>query len=334
MILIVGATGYIGRYLSVYLKEKGYDILALGRSSKVQSFFEENDIPFQKFDIENLEDYEKLPKKNIEAIVNLAAIIAEHETPVKRFFDINTVGAYNVLEFARKNGIKKVIMSSSHKVYNAVETTKAISEKEPVNFQGDHTPYIISKIAAEQFMDYYHKEFGLDTITLRLTGVHGYGEILGYLTDEGDYTKSTFEIFVEKALKGEKIEVWGNSKIKRDHVYIKDVLGAIECSIKCGKVSGIFNIASGVGYSLYDEAKFIAKVFATEKGISEVTLNEKKPGLTRGYLYDISNEKKYLKWEPKYADYEVMLRDYKKEWESKRFKNYHKIKKGQEPVTF
>ena len=42
MILIVGGTGYIGRYLSIYLKERGYDVLALGRSNKVKDFFDEN----------------------------------------------------------------------------------------------------------------------------------------------------------------------------------------------------------------------------------------------------------------------------------------------------
>ena len=334
MILLVGATGYVGRYLSVYLKEKGYDVLALGRSRKVQDFFEENNIKFQKFDIDNDDDFKNLPTENIEAIVDLAALLAEHETPVKRFFDINTIGVYKILEFARKNNIKKVIMTSSHKVYNDVDKKGKISEEEKVSFKGDHTPYIISKIAAEHFMNYYHKDFGIDTITLRLTGVHGYGEILGFLTDDGNYTKSTFEIFVEKALKGEKIEVWGDDSIKRDHVYIKDVLSAIECSIKAKNVSGIFNIASGIGYSLYDEAKYIAKVFATDQGQSEVTLDKTKPGLQRGYVYDIEKAEKQLKWHPKYADYETMLLDYKKEWQSKKFKNYHKIKKGQEPVTF
>ena len=334
MILIVGGTGYIGRYLSIYLKEKGYDVLALGRSEKVKDFFEENNIRFEKFDIEKDEDFEKLPTENIEAIVNLASIIAEHETPVKKFFDVNTIGAYKVLEFARKNNIKKVIMTSSHKVYNAIEKDGPISEQDKECFKGDHTPYIISKIAAEQFMEYYHKEFGLETITLRLTGVHGYGEILGFLTKEGDYTKSTFEIFFEKALKGEDIEVWGKNDVKRDHVYIKDVLNAIECSIMAKGVSGIFNIASGKGYTLYEEAKYIAKVFATDKGESKVTLNENKPGLSRGYVYDIEKENRELKWEPKFADYEKMLRDYKKEWEEKKFKNYHNIKEEQKPATF
>lgn len=40
MVLIVGATGYIGRYLSIYLLEKGYSLLALGRSKKVQQFYQ------------------------------------------------------------------------------------------------------------------------------------------------------------------------------------------------------------------------------------------------------------------------------------------------------
>lgn len=334
MVLIVGGTGYIGRYLSIYLKEKGYDVLTLGRSNRVKEFFDENNIKFQIFDIENDDDYKKLPTENVEAIINLAACLAEHETPVKKFFDVNTIGAYKVLEFARQNNIKKVIMTSSHKVYNAIQKDGLISEEDKECFQGDHTPYIISKIAAEHFMEYYHKEFGLDTISLRLTGVHGYGEILGFLTKEGDYTKSTFEIFVEKALKGEDIEVWGRNNIKRDHVYIKDVLDVIEHAIKAKNVSGIFNVASGEGYSLYEEAQVIAKVFATDKGQSKVTLNENKQGLTRGYIYSIEKVKKALNWEPKYADYETMLRDYKKEWQEKKFKNYHNVKKGQEPVTF
>ena len=334
MILIVGATGYIGRYLSIYLKEKGYDVLALGRSSKVEAFFQENDIKFQKFDIENEKDYELLPKDNIEAIVNLAAILAEHETPVEKFFDVNTLGTYKILEYARKNGIKKVIMTSSHKVYNDVTKKGLITEDDKISFRGDHTPYIISKIAAENFMEYYHKDFGLNTITLRLTGVHGYGEILGFLSKNGDYTKSTFEIFVEKAIKGEDIEVWGNNEIKRDHVYVKDVLSAIECSIMAKNVSGIFNIASGKGYSLYEEAQVIAKVFASNNVISKVTLDETKNGLTRGYEYSIEKAKKELNWNPEFADYEKMLRDYKKEMESKKYKNYHNIKESQKPATF
>lgn len=330
MILIVGATGYVGRYLSVYLKEKGYDILALGRSAKVQAFFKENDVLFQFFDMNDESSYRNLPTQNIEAVICLSACLAEHETPVEKFFEVNTLGVYKLLEFCRINGIKKFILSSSHKVYNDIDK-EVISEKDGISFKGDHSPYIISKIAAENFVDYYRKDFGIEGIILRFTGVHGYGEILGHLNADGSYKKSTFEIFFERILDGKKIEVWGDQSIKRDHIYIKDVLTAVESAINAKGVTGTFTIASGVGYSQYDEAKALNIVFGDGK--SEIELHPEKPGLTRGYIYDISAAKKALNWEPKFIDMVELYSDYKKEWESKKYHNYHYIIPEQAPKT-
>ena len=330
MILIVGATGYVGRYLSVYMKEKGYDILALGRSAKVQKFFEENEVPFQYFDMNDDKSYENLPKTGVDAVVCLSACLAEHETPVEKFFEVNTIGVYRLLEYCRVNEIKKFILSSSHKVYNDIDK-QVIAESDGISFKGDHSPYIISKIAAENFVEYYHKDFGIEGIILRFTGVHGYGEILGHLNTDGSYKKSTFEIFFERILEGKRIEVWGDQTIKRDHIYIKDVLTAVEAAIKVKGVTGTFTIASGVGYSQYDEAKALNVVFGGGK--SEIELHPEKPGLTRGYIYDITKAKKALNWEPKYVDMVELYTDYKKEWESKKYHNYHHIIPEQAPKT-
>lgn len=330
MILIVGATGYVGRYLSVYLREKKYEILALGRSSKVQQFFKENEIPFQYFDMNDDSSYKNLPKDNIEAVICLSACLAEHETPVEKFFEVNTLGVYKLLEFCRINDIKKFILSSSHKVYNDINK-EVISEKDGIAFKGDHSPYIISKIAAENFVEYYHKDFGIEGVILRFTGVHGYGEILGHLNKDGSYKKSTFEIFFERILEGKKIEVWGDQSIKRDHIYIKDVLTAVEAAINVKNIFGTYTIATGVGYSQYDEAKALNVVFGGGK--SEIELHPEKPGLTRGYVYDITKAKKALNWAPKYTDMVELYSDYKKEWQSKKFHNYHFIIPEQAPKT-
>lgn len=75
MILIVGGTGYVGRYLSIYLKEQGYDVLALGRSKRVQQFFIQNGVNFQEFDINDEKSIVALPTENVEAVVCLAACI-------------------------------------------------------------------------------------------------------------------------------------------------------------------------------------------------------------------------------------------------------------------
>lgn len=330
MILLVGATGYLGRYLSVYLKDLGYDILALGRSKAVKAFFEENQIPFQYFDMTDESSYSSLPRDGVEAIICLSACLAEHETPVYKFFDVNTLGVYKLLEYARKNSIKKFILTSSHKVYNDIDKL-VISEADGISFKGDHSPYIISKIAAENFVQYYQKDFGIQGIILRLTGVHGYGEILGHLDADGSYKKSTFELFFERILEGQKIEVWGDQSIKRDHIYVKDVLSAIKASIDTKDATGTYTIASGIGYSQYDEAIALNEVFGNNR--SEIELHPEKSGLTRGYVYVIDKAKKELLWEPQYTDLVTLYSDYKNEWKSKRFRNYHFIKEEDKPKT-
>lgn len=332
MILVVGATGYVGRYLCPYLKKKGYDVLALGRSKKGSEFLQKHGVDFQYFDLNEDNPFENLHiDGQIDGIVDLSACLAELETPVKRFFDINTLGVYKVLEFARIKGIKKVVITSSHKVYNDIDK-KVISENDGISFKGDHSPYIISKIAAENFAEYYNKDFDMNAVVLRLTGVHGYGEILGKLYEDGSYTKSTFEIFFEKALVGDDIEVWGDQSIVRDHIYIKDVLSAIEAALNSCNVKGIFNIATGKGFSQLDEAKALAKIFSNGKE-SKVTNNVEKPGLTRGYIYDISKAERELNWKPVYDDMFKIYEDYKKEWMSKEYHNFHYIKETDRPKT-
>jgi UDP-glucose 4-epimerase len=334
MILIIGATGYIGRYLCPYLKNKGYDVLAAGRAAGPRAFLESKGIPFTYLDFDKEETIDALPTEKIDTIVDLSACLAELETPVAKFFDINTLGAYKVLEFARKNNIKRVVLTSSHKVYNDIYKNGPISEDDGIDFTGDHSPYIISKIAAEYFVKYYNKDFGLAGIVLRLTGVHGYGEILGHLNEDGSYKKSTFELFFEKALKGDKIEVWGDQSIRRDHIYVYDVLSAIEAAINAKEdVKGIYNIASGVGYSQYDEACTLAKVFGTPGHISDVVLKPEKPGLSRGYVYDISKAARELNWHPDFSSLEKMLVDYKREWIAKEYHNYHFIRENDRPAT-
>lgn len=332
MILVIGATGYVGRYFCTEMVKRGEDILALGRSKPVQEFFKENNVPFQYFDLSDPGSYDSLPTENVEAIIDLSACLAELETPIERFFEVNTLGVYRVLDFAYQHGIKKVVVTSSHKVYNDIDK-KVISENDGISFKGDHSPYIISKIAAENFIEYYNKDFGMSAVALRLTGVHGYGEILGHLNSDHSYKKSAFEIFFERILRGENIEVWGDQSIKRDHVYIKDVVSALLAAVRSNDAKGIYNIASGVGYSQYEEALALREVFSPEGKQSEIALRPEMPGLTRGYIYDISKAKRDLNWEPEYTDLVKLYKDYRDEWISKKYHNYHYILEDQRPAT-
>ncbi len=332
MILVIGATGYIGRYFCVEAAKNGIDMLALGRSKRATEFLQSHGVKTQYFDFDDPASFEALPTEGVEAVIDLSACLAEIETPVEDFFKVNTLGVQKTLEWARQNGIDKVVVTSSHKVYNDLEKQYDIHEDDGMSFTGDHTPYIISKVAAENFVEYYNKDFGMNAVALRLTGVHGYGEVLGHLQNDGSYAKSTFEIFFEKILAGEPVELWGDQEIRRDHVYIKDVLSALLAAARSDKARGIYNIASGVPYSQAEEVEALIDVFSNDKR-SEMIMRPELPGLKRGYSYNIDKAKRDLDWEPSYTDLRDLYADYKKEWEQKTFKNYHSFKEGQEPAT-
>ena len=311
--------------------EQGKQILALGRSRKVMDFFREHSIPCQEFDITDDESYKRLPCTGVESVINLAAVLAEIATPVETTFATNTIGTYKLLEYCRNNKIKRFVQASSHKVYNDIHHIP-LKESDHPCFSGDHSPYIISKIAAENFVEYYNKDFDMQGIILRLTGVHGYGEILGQLEQDGTYKKSTFEIFVEKAMKGEPLEVWGNGKAVRDHIYIKDVLTAFVAAAESPSAKGIYNVATGVGLSLFEEAQGLVDVFSAPEKKSPIIRRPDKPAFTRSYVYDISRAKQDLQWEPKY-NYIEMLKDYRQEQEKRTYHHYHYIKPEQRPAT-
>lgn len=333
MIIVAGATGYVGRYLCVELKNQGRDVLALGRNPKVEAFFAGQGVPFLRFDLLNDADYEKLPTENIEAIVNLAVCLPEHEAPIERFFEVNVRGNYKLLEFARAHNVKRFVMASSHKVYYDIYKD-VITEDDAPCFRGPHSPYIISKITAECFLQHYWKDYDMDCLVLRLTGVHGYGALMGFLAKDGSYTRTATELFMEKAYYGEPIEVWGDMSIKRDHIYIKDVVSAFIAAIDApAGTKGIYNVASGVAHNQYEDAVAIAKAFSNGK-VSAVTLRPDKPGLTRGYCYGVEKIKRDLHWSPAFADLDKLYADYRREWERKIFHNYHFIKPADKPLCF
>ncbi len=331
MILIAGATGYVGRYLGKHMAEQGEQVLALGRDKKVMEFFRRCSVPCQEFDITDDESYRRLPRKGVDVVINLAAVLAEIATPVETMFAVNALGTYKLLEYCRTNGIRRFVQASSHKVYNDIHHIP-LRESDYPCFTGDHSPYIISKIAAENFVEYYNKDFGIQGIVLRLTGVHGYGEILGFLERDGNYTKSTFEIFVEKAMKTEPLEVWGDCKAVRDHIYIRDAVTAFIAAAQSSAAKGVYNIATGVGLSLLEEAQGLVDVFSPPGRKSPIVRRPEKPAFTRSYVYDISRARRDLDWAPKYS-YIEMLKDYRREQEAQTYHHYHYIKPEQRPAT-
>jgi UDP-glucose 4-epimerase len=183
---------------------------------------------------------------------------------------------------------------------------------------GDHASYVISKIAASDYVEHYSQEYGIQGISLRLTGLLGYGRQEGFWAD-GIFHPSAFEVFYRRAKAGQPLEIWGAHKTRRDSLYVKDAVRAIYMAITSDRARGVYVIGSGVGRTNEEEALTFARVFGTVEKPVPVIYRPEKPEKPKSYYFDVHKAKQDFGWEPIY-DYARALTDYDAEVQSGRFK--------------
>jgi UDP-glucose 4-epimerase len=322
MIVVTGATGFLGRYLVDHLVEAGEEVVACGRNRVYEQFFKNLNVPFVSFDVADPKGFYQLPKENVSAFVHLAAVIPAQILDVKTdaFLKVNTLGTFYALEYCRTNSIAKFVFITT--LYECLEHTQLpISEAVGRRFAmtGDHAAYVISKIAASDYVDHFSQEFGIQGVVLRLTGLLGYGRQEGFWED-GVFHKSAFEVFYKLAKAGEPIEIWGEHSCRRDSLYVKDAVRAIHAAIESNTARGLFLIGSGEGRSTEEEARVFAEVFRSPNDPAPLVYRPEIQDKKKSYYFDISKAKRELGWKPAYS-YADILRDYDKEVQSGRFKD-------------
>lgn len=332
MVIVIGASGFIGTYLVNELTEHGYEVLATGRNPKAASFFKSKNVEYVNLDISKKRDFDKLPANGVEAVILLAALLPANVTDENPYdyIDINIIGTVNVLEYCVRNGIKKLISTTSYAdVRNFWSADKEIESDSlrSYSLSDDHSIYVISKNAATDLMLYYNFRYGMDCCIFRLPPVYGVGPHSGLFVD-GVWKKSGFQIFVEKATLGEPITIFGDKDIVRDIVYVKDVAMAFVKAIESSEANGVYNIGSGESSSIYQQVKDVVNVFSPENRKSEITNDVSVPNSSKSYRFDISKARKDFGYTPQYVPFRNLVIQYKKDMEEidiEHLKNqYHK----------
>lgn len=327
MIIVIGATGFIGMYTVDELLKSGKEVVAAGRNEQLGSRLQEMGARFIHLDITDSFDFDQLPTEDIEGVLLPAGLLPanatadlENEENAADYFHVNVIGTINVLEFCRKNNIKKIISTCSYSdVSGAWGKGYPITEDEPrdFKFKGDHAVYVISKNAANDVIEYYNQQHGLQGAIFRLPPVYGVGPH-GTILVNGKPYRSGIATFIDNAEVGRDIELWGNPHITRDIVYVKDVARAFRMALESDATNGLYNMTSGVSLDLEDQAKAVIEVFGQGKG-SKIVYRPDKPNNTPSFLYDMSKAKRDFGFEPQFTDYLEMMNDYKEELESGRW---------------
>ena len=324
MVIIFGATGFIGLYTVKKLLEEGVKVIGTGRNDIVGEKIKAMGAEYVHLDITKKDDFEKLPTNEIDGVILLAGLLPANSTVeldkeenAADYFEVNVIGAINVLEYCRKNNIKKVIGNCSYSdVSGAWGTGRTITEDEPRDFKftGDHAVYVISKNACNDVMEYYNQQHGLQCSWFRFPPVYGVGPH-GTIYVNGKKYKSGIATFIDNAKEGKNIELWGNPHIKRDIIYVKDVAEAYYLAIKSDNSYGLYNMTSGTELDLEEQAKAVIDVFGKNSG-SKIVYRPDKENNTPSFLYSMEKAKRDFGFVPKYTNYYEMMKDYKKEMES------------------
>ena len=324
MVLIIGATCFIGMYTTQAFLKAGKKVIATGRNKTLGRKLEEMGAEFLPLDITNKDDFDKLPKEGVEGVVLLAGLLPanaavnlDEDENAADYFEVNVIGTINVLEYCRKNGIRKVIGNCSYSdVSGAWGKKYPITEDEPRDFKftGDHAVYVISRNAANDVMEYYNQQHGMQCAWFRFPPVYGVGPH-GTIYVNGIPKKSGIATFIDNAKEGKAIEIWGNPHIKRDIIYVKDVADAYVDALNSDQTYGLYNMTGHIQVDLDEQVKAVIQVFGGEKK-SPIIYRPEKPNSTPSFLYSMDKAKRDFGFEPKYTSYLDMMVDYKKELES------------------
>lgn len=320
-VIIFGANGMIGVYLTCALADCGMEVYASGRNDKYKDYYAQKGISSIVVDITKKEDFDKLPQSGIDVVILLAAYLPanmEGYNP-RKYIEVNTLGALNVLEYCRKCGVKQILYPQTHSDVAGHWGEPVIDPYacRALNYNDDHTVYAISKIAAQELINHYHEAYGLSYCIFRCPNIYAWHPSAYYYVN-GERKEIAYRKLIRKAENSKDIEIWGNCHTPRDMVYIKDFIQLVQKSIEKEIVKAVYNVSTGVATTLEEEILTIVDVFSPKNKKSKIIYRPDIPIKESSHRYSIKNAVEELGYCPKYFCKE-MFADMKKEKESGRF---------------
>lgn len=319
-VIVFGATGTLGANIATHLHRLGYEIVAVGHRKSDNGFFADFGIPYFSVDISKPDEFEKLPLQNYYAVVHFAGALPASMKGYDATLYISSIiqGTYNVLEFARKVNADRFVFPQSLFDISYLFGTKTPIPAESLRkapLDGDHAMYVIAKNAAVDMIEHYYKIYGLKRFIFRLSRIYLYHPN-PYTYTDGEKVMISDRYLIYKAIKGEKIEIWGDPDRLLETICVKDFLQIIEKSLTADVDGGIYNVGSG-GSTLKERIEAIVDVFSPENNKSEIVYCPEKRS-SQQFVLDITKTCKDLGYAPQYSWRDFLI-DFKKDMQTQPF---------------
>ena len=254
-ILVTGGAGNVGGALAQVLVNDPenfvvvVDNLRTGEISKLP-YSKYDNFRFIKCDVNNLSDLSAVMLSwHFDYVFHYAALVGVKNTlahPIDVLNDID--GIRNILSLSKNTGVKRIFFSSSSEVYGEPVEFPQNEETTPLN---SRLPYAIVKNVAEAFFKSYQKEYGLEYTIFRFFNTYGPNQSLDFVLPR----------FLNLALKGEPITLYGDGSQTRTFCYIDD---NIETTLRIFReglhINEVINIGSHIETPVIDLARLVVDI--------------------------------------------------------------------------
>ena len=293
--LVTGGAGFIGSNLCEAITDMGYQVrcldnLSTGKQANVDLLADRANYTFIKGDIRDLDTCVQACE-GVDYVLNQAAwgsVPRSIEMPLL-YEEINIRGTLNMMEAARKQGVKKFVYASSSSVYGDHPVLPKVEGQEGNLL----SPYALTKRVDEEYGKLYKKLYGLDTYGMR------YFNVFGRRQDPDGAYAAVIPKFIKLLMQGEVPTINGDGKQSRDFTYIDNVIEANlkACQAPSEAAGEAFNIAYGGREYLIDVYHDLCKALGTD---IEPNFGPDRAGDIKHSNADISKAKKLLGYDPEY----------------------------------
>ena len=215
----------------------------------------------------------------------LASVPRSIEKPLETHA-VCVTGTLNVLDAARRAGVRRVVYAASSSAYGDQPT----SSKRETDVAGPLSPYAAAKLAGELYCQAFYHSYGLETVAIR------YFNVFGPRQDPDSPYSAVIPLFITAMLAGKQPTVYGDGEQSRDFTYVANVVHANLLAADAKEAAGeMFNVANGRATTLLELIGELNRLLGTD-----IRPHHAPPriGDVRDSLADISRARRLLAYEP------------------------------------
>ena len=291
-ILVTGGCGFIGtNFVRHMLERYDYSVINFdkltyaGNLENLEDIAGDGRYTFVRGDIASPADVEGVFERPIDIIVNFAA-----ESHVDRsimdpdaFIRTNINGTFNLLELARRKGVRRFVQISTDEVYGSLGDSGAFREDTPLS---PNSPYSASKTAADILAMAYFKTYGMPVVITRCSNNYG----------PYQFPEKLIPLMITNALADKELPVYGDGLNVRDWIHVKDHCAAIDLVVHKGEEGNVYNIGASNERTNIEIVDLVLDILGKPRSL--IRYVKDRPGHDRRYAIDSGKITERLGYRP------------------------------------